>query len=238
MHPYYEQAQDKLKKDMNSYFSCIHTELEEALHKPYDKILEDVWACYKADMLEYFPYIGGDKASGTRNLTGAYMFVALGVVCQKQDISIDDWGHMATIAYQRYFEKIPKWLLKLAGKLMQKPKLMTPLLKKKDAKNKANNDENPGSFLTKTQPSTEEYPLRYDTIQCPLALFAKEHGYMEYMPYICNLDYVMFACANVPFYREHTCADGDGYCDFKLKKGAPIAATWPCHAADPKDPLK
>lgn len=238
MHPYYVEKQAKLKKDFYHYMSFIHTELEEAFKKPYSKILEEVWICYKEDMLEYFPYIGGDKASGTKNLTGAYMFVALGVVSQRYGIKLDDWGYMATIAYQRNFEKMPKFLLQTVGKLMQKPKLMTPLLKKKDQKNRENNDKNPGSFLTVTQPATKEYALRYDTIQCPLAQFAKEHGYMEYMPYICNLDYVMFACANVPFYREHTCADGDGYCDFKLKKGAPIVPAWPCHAANPKDPLK
>lgn len=29
-------------------------------------------------MLEYFPYIGGDAASGTKNLTEAYILVAMG----------------------------------------------------------------------------------------------------------------------------------------------------------------
>ena len=42
------------------------------------------------------------------------------------------------------------------------------------------------------------------------------------MPYLCNLDYVMFGVLGVPLYRRHTCfADGD-YCDFSLKPGAPL----------------
>lgn len=40
------------------------------------------------------------------------------------------------------------------------------------------------------------------------------------MPYLCNLDYVMFGILGAPLYREHTCFDDGDYCDFKLKLSA------------------
>ena len=44
------------------------------------------------------------------------------------------------------------------------------------------------------------------TIQyAPLANFAKQYGYEEYVPYVCNLDYVMFGLLGVPLFREKTC---------------------------------
>ena len=46
------------------------------------------------------------------------------------------------------------------------------------------------------------------------------------MPYLCNLDYVMFGILGAPLFREHTCFEG-AYCDFKLKNGAQPMPYWP-----------
>ena len=238
MHDYYRKNEAKLKKELNNYLSPIAPELEQELGVSYAELFEETWACYRSDMLEHFPYIGGDKSSGTRNLTGAFGFVALGVVCRRRGMTLERWGYLSTLAYERFFAKFPGFLKKLAGKVISSPRLVNRLLKKKDAANPANAAQNPGSFETRVQPPTKEYPAIYHTVVCPLANFARDYGYMDYMPYICNLDYAMFGSFGVPFYREKTCADGDGCCDFKLKPGAPIVPAWPCHAADPDDPLK
>lgn len=229
MHEYYESKKEKLKKTMNGYLKPISKELEEETGTSFSKLEEEVWEYYELNLLEHFPYIGGDKISGTRNLTGAYMFVALGVVCQRYGMTLDRWGYLCTVAYRRFFEKIPKCLRSLARKVLMKSDFTTKMLKKKDVKNHENALKNPGSFETQTQEPTKEYPVMYYNLVCPLADFAKKYGYMEYMPYICNLDYVMFEVLNVPFYREKTCARGDEYCDFKMKKNAPVQASWPCH---------
>ena len=239
MHAYYSQHKPKLKKEMDSFLKLISKELEEETSRTYPQLLEEIWACYEEKFLEYFPYIGGDKASGTRNLTGAYCFVAMGEVCRNTyGMTLERWDELTTVCYERYFGKIPGFLAKAAGKLMGNTKLITKMLLKKDAKNAANAAENPGSFVTKVQPPTEEYPVRFDMLVCPLANFAREQGYMDYMPYLCNLDYVMFAALGVPFYREKTCTAGDGCCDFKMKPGAPVNQAWPCHCLTPGDPLK
>lgn len=239
MHPYYAQKQAKLKKEMIGYLSLISSELEKETGVDWQSLLEEIWTCYLSDMLEHFPYIGGDKASGTKNLTGAFCFVAMGEVCCKRyGMPLERWGQLTTICYQRYFEKIPSFMRKMAGKLVSHPALITKLLAKKDKKNAANAAANLGSFVTKVQPATSEYPVRYDTLVCPLANFARDFGYLDYMPYICNLDYVMFESCGVPFYREHTCASGDDYCDFKLKANAPGNSAWPCHSLTPGDRLK
>lgn len=62
--------------------------------------------------------------------------------------------------------------------------------------------------------------------------------YMEYLPYMCNLDYVMFRAFGVALYREKTCATGDGLRDFKMKRGVPIPGVWPPHILDKSNPLK
>ena len=238
MHEYYRKNQEKFKKDMDNFLCLIKNELETELKKPYSEIQEEVWECYRNNFLENFAYIGGDKASGTRNLTGAFSFVALGEVCTGYGMTLEKWGYLTTLSYRRFFEKMPGFMKKAAGKLFQNTSLTTRLLKMKDKKNAKNAQENPGSFETKVQPPQKEYPVIYHNLVCPLADFARKYGYMEYMPYICNLDYVMFEVLKVPFYREKTCVNGDDYCDFKMKKNAPVVPAWPCHGLDPDDPLR
>ncbi len=238
MHKYYLENQNKLKKQMGKQLKFIRTELEAETGKSYSELFEEVWLVYKNDMLERFPYIGGDKVGGTKNLTGAYCFVALGEVCLKYGMSLESWGYLITVCYKRFFENMPVFMRKIIGKMYNNPKTATKMIKKKDVQNEKNAKENPGSFETKTQPPTEEFPIIYHTLVCPLADFANEYGYSKYMPYLCNLDYVMFEAFFVPFYREKICADGDDCCDFKIKPGAPIVKSWPCHALDSSDPLK
>ena len=46
------------------------------------------------------------------------------------------------------------------------------------------------------------------------------------MPYLCNLDYVMFGMLGAPLFRSRTCFEDD-FCDFKLKLGAKPLSYWP-----------
>ena len=238
MHEYYKKNEKKFKKDMDCFLRLIRLELEQKTGRSFEQIEKETWKYYKKNMLEYFPYIGGNKASGTRNLTGAYVFVALGVICKKYGVTMDEWGYLSMLAYRRYFKKIPAFIRKIVKKIFTKPAFIIKMLKKKDKKNAANAKQNPGSFETKTQEPTKEYPVIYHNTVCPLCDFAKKYGYMEYMPYICNLDYVMFEVLEVPFYREKTCVHGDGYCDFKMKKDAPVVPAWPCHGLKNEDILR
>lgn len=47
---------------------------------------------------------------------------------------------------------------------------------------------------------------------CPISDFAKERGYSTYMPYLCNLNYVIFGAFGIPVYRTHTCLTGGNFC--------------------------
>ena len=228
MHSYYSQNRKKFKKSMNRFMEMIRPELEKTGGKPYAVLLEEIWDYYERNLLERFPYIGGDKVSGTSNLTGAYCYVAMGEVLKRYGASMEDIGHMMVLSYKRYYMKIPGLVRKAMGKIYRSPKLLNRMLPKRDAKNAANAAQNPGSFETKTQiPPEEGYDFSYHNLVCPLANFARQYGYEEYMPFLCNMDYVMFGVLDAPLYREHTCFEDGDYCDFKLKNGADPLPYWP-----------
>lgn len=183
---------------------------------------------YAKNLLERFPYVGGDKVSGTKNLTGAYYFVAMGEVLKRYGVTMKEIGQIMVRSYERVTMKMPGVVRPLMGKIYRSPKLLNKMLLKKDAKNARNAAVNPGSFETQTQiPLEEDYDFSYHNLVCPLAAFAREYGYEEYMPYLCNLDYVMFGVLGAPLYREHTCFEDGDYCDFKLKLDAKPLPYWP-----------
>ena len=228
MHSYYAENKEKFKKGMDTYLSLAAPEIEKAGGKKYAELFEEIWDYYEKNLLEYFPYVGGDKVSGTKNLTGGYYFVAMGEVLKKYGAAMEDIGHIMVMAYERYYRKMPGIVLKGMGLLFNSPALLQKMYLKKDKQNAENAAKNPGSYETRTQiPPEEGYDFSYHNLVCPMADFAKKYGYEEYMPYLCNLDYVMFGVLGAPLYREHTCFEDGDYCDFKLKRGAEILSYWP-----------
>ena len=228
MHEYYRKKSAKLQKTMKSFLALVGPEIESAAGKAYDTAFEEMWNIYERDMLGRFPYIGGDDVSGTKNLTEAYMLVAMGEYLKKHGMAMEEIGHLMTAAYERRMMKMPGLVRRIMGKMFTDPKMLNKMFLKKDAKNAANAARNPGSFEAKTRlPPEAGYDFSYHNLVCPLANFAKQYGYEEYMPYLCNLDYVMFGILRAPLFREHTCMEDGGYCDFKLRVDAEPMPYWP-----------
>lgn len=228
MHEYYAKKNGKLQKTLDKFMILIKPELETLSGKHYEEILPEIWQIYEHDFLARFPYIGGDKSSGTGNLTQAYMLVAMGETLKKYGADLEKIGHLMVLAYERRTNKIPFIGRKIMGWMFTNPKFLNKMFLKKDAQNAQNAAKNPGSFKTKTQiPPEAGYDFSYHNLVCPLANFAKKYGYEEYMPYLCNLDYVMFTILGAPLFREHTCFEDGDYCDFKLKLSAEPLKYWP-----------
>lgn len=220
MHEYYQKTSGKLQKTMRSFLLLVRPELEQITKQSFDASFEEIWRIYARDMLGRFPYIGGDKVSGTKNLTQAYMLVAMGDYAKRFGLSMQEIGSLMTLAYERRMLKTPPLAKALMRKMFQNPKLLNKMFLKKDAQNAANAKRNPGSFETKTQiPPEPGFDFSYHNLVCPLSNFAKQYGYEAYMPYLCNLDYVMFGILGAPLFRTRTCFE-DNCCNFNLKLGA------------------
>ena len=228
MHEYYAKKAPKLRKAMNGLLKPISAELEKYSNKPFPDVFREIWNHYEKNILENFPYIGGDAVSGTSNLTGAYCFVSMGEVLKGYGVEMDEIGHLMVLAYERRFNAMPGIVKTIAHRSFTNVKSLNKKYLKKDAENATNAAENPGSFETKTMiPPENGFDFSYHNPVCPLADFARSYGYEEYMPYLCNLDYVMFGVFGVPLFRERTCFEDGDYCDFKLKIDAKPMEYWP-----------
>lgn len=70
------------------------------------------------------------------------------------------------------------------------------------------------SWRVELNPHGREKGVAFDLIGCPLVDFAKSHGYMDIMPVLCEFDYITASLIHARLVREHTAADGSGYCDY------------------------
>ena len=150
MHEYYVKNAPKLKKAMNSLLKPVAGELEKKSGKSYALLFEEIWDHYEKNMLENFPYIGGDDVSGTSNLTGAYCFVSMGEVLKNYGAEMEKIGHLMVMAYERKFNGMPGIVKAIAHKSFTNVRSLNKKYQKKDAQNAANAAKYPGSFETKT----------------------------------------------------------------------------------------
>ncbi len=102
---------------------------------------------FETDILEHFPYIGGDKVGGTKNLVSGYMFVAMGEVCLSYGMTLEQWGEISIRCYKKFFESYPMFMRKLLCIIYTNPKLMKKMMTKKDIQNEENLKSNPESFV-------------------------------------------------------------------------------------------
>lgn len=70
-----------------------------------------------------------------------------------------------------------------------------------------------GGYIMKVEPYNKEEGVRYRFERCPIAEFAKSHGYLNIMPAFCNSDYPAMEYINAALIRKHTCANSD-VCDY------------------------
>ena len=71
----------------------------------------------------------------------------------------------------------------------------------------------PGNYHMEVAPLDIEKGIRYRFTSCPIADFARTHGYTHLMPAMCNPDYPTVAVLGAGLIRRKTCAEDD-CCDY------------------------
>ena len=60
-------------------------------------------------------------------------------------------------------------------------------------------------------PYETDKPIYYEFTSCPAAEFAKQFGFTDIMPALCNVDYVSMELLHAKLVRTTTCGDQDPY---------------------------
>ena len=78
---------------------------------------------------------------------------------------------------------------------------------------KRHQEEWPGNYHMEVEPFDPAVGVRYRFLTCPIADFARAHGYTHLMSAMCNPDYPLLAALRGGLIRTTTCANGS-CCDY------------------------
>jgi len=177
-----------------------------------DEIFEKIQYRYE-DFLSDLPYLGGKKSS--HNGAGGTYDCILLFACYDvldRDMTLDDIYNLNNSLFLPSFKSMGKvfnlnkpWVMKLAQFAFSRAA-------REDEKMLTLGAE---GYIMKTEPYDKAEGIRYSFERCPIAEFAKKHGFTEIMPAICNGDYPAMELLHGGLIREHTCANGD-VCDYRI----------------------
>ncbi|MDO5718849.1 MAG: L-2-amino-thiazoline-4-carboxylic acid hydrolase [Tissierellia bacterium] len=237
MHEYYKKNQKKLVKQMKKILGPVKADIEDVTGVDGNYFLKKVENVYVNQYLQYLPYIGGSKNSGTMNLTHPAFLAAMYDYGRRYGMTVYEAGEISAKAFDIYYDSFPKFLLSAISKLLYSD-LSQKILKKIIDRKKIFADKYPYAWLSEYQEPDREYSHRFIIHRCGIYEFLKDRDIAEFIPYICNLDYIMFGKLGIPLRRNKTISCGDESCDFLFAREGEVADAWPPPFLDPDNDLK
>ena len=193
-----------IKSAAIKYFNkhCNRSEVKNLWNKTFQ--------LYKS-FVDEAPDIGGKENNMSNNL---YMALAIFAFYEAVDkkVTCEELRQMMT-------EYMPKNIPVISALLdFNKPKNQEKLKRRYEkykalSDKKLDNGEWGNSWRVEMLPDNKK-GVAFNLVGCPLADFAKKHGYLEIMSVLCDFDYITASLMHARLIRKHTVADGSQYCDY------------------------
>jgi len=157
------------------------------------------------------PSIGGKKNMLAGNLDMAMAFFAFHEATGRkltgeQVLEMAGWMTEGLSFAKRIVDFNQPWVAKLMYKVY------IPYAKKVARNKQSGNWGNAWGVVVNPEGYTEG--CSFHLVGCPLVDFARKHGYMDIMPYLCETDHITAALMNAKLLRNCTVATGADHCDY------------------------
>lgn len=216
---YYLERKPKILKEFNAILKAakkvLSTNFDE---KTLQIMLQDMRSQFE-ELIPRIPYIGGDENLLTRNLLICAEYLPICKVLQQHNLSYEQINDVVRnicklqLANMPFFSKLG---LKLLWKFMFSKGLQKQM--QKDAK-KSQEKIYPDSFVYKfVKGDGITCNFGFDFSDCAICHFFAKEGAAEFVPIMCELDYVLADFAKVKLTRTSTIAHGDKYCNFRYSR--------------------
>ncbi|MCM1321826.1 MAG: L-2-amino-thiazoline-4-carboxylic acid hydrolase [Bacteroides sp.] len=177
------------------------------------KLLRDMEPIYERFLAET-PSIGGRANVMSKNLDMAIPFFALYEASGK-NLSDDAINEMLDVVMISRFRKMGRfinfnrldkpWIMKRIHRLVEKIARKLNAHKGKDWNN---------TWGIQVNSEGHDHGFAMTLVGCPIADFAKKHGYMDIMPLLCAGDIKAAEALHAKLIRHHTVAQGAEICDY------------------------
>jgi hypothetical protein len=203
---------------MNKYLKLFKKSVMIVLKNNYgEKRAVDIWNQTEKiydKFLNETPSIGGRENLMSHNLYGALLVFAV-YEAIGEDLTGEEIQEYIDVLFTNKFKRIGKIIH--IGFLTHNPvkKLVYAYFgsyKKKADKYKGGKWNN--TWGIELNPEGHKKGVAITLVGCPIADFAKKHGYLHLMPYMCKSDYIVAKSLHGKLIRNHTVAEGHTTCDY------------------------
>lgn len=222
---YYTKMMPKMMRNFEKMFRSASLSIENVIGKEKTGEVHAYARERFAVLASELPYVGGKKSPGTANLVGSAQILAIIWGLEKQGLAKEQIGEIIYHTFERYFGRIPGFIAKVMGLVMQGKWFRE---KRKKIAEESQKREFPEAFVSRVVTSTDgSFDSGLDILECAICKLYKRYDAAEFLPYICLGDYPMFRKLGVGFYRTKTIGNGGDFCDFRFKKGVKTQTGWP-----------
>lgn len=175
-------------------------------------------ACQEYEIiLPQIPFIGGKKNRWTTDLLESAQILALLRAMQGYGITLGETVKVLHEGMQIRLASYPRFLLKLMGKV-QFSRLFLKRLQQQAAE--THKRTYPNNFVAEVVIGDgKEFDWGIDFTECAIHKFYRAQNALEFLPYVCRLDYLTSTAFGIGLVRTKTLANGDERCNPRLKQG-------------------
>lgn len=222
---YYLSRKRKLMKSLKKDEGVIRSFLIEEYGPEFsDAALREAEVEFES-LIPKIPYIGGSGNLMTSDLVESVKLLAFYRVMKARGVPPDKTFRIVHRAMKARFERYPRVLRKLIGRL-QMSRFFVKRLKRLAAESQERRF--PGNFVfTVVIGDGGWFDWGLDFTECAILKFFRSENAEEFMPYICPNDYATGEAFDLGLVRTKTLAEGMGVCDQRLKRGRKTETRFP-----------
>jgi hypothetical protein len=166
-------------------------------------------------LIPHLPYLGGDASQHTWLIIGAGLFLSLYKTLRRQGRPVEEIGALVAEAVVAFYRSYPRFLLRLYGRLS-----ISRFAMQRAHKLARESQERPyaeGWIFSFVEGDGKAFDWGWDYTACGICKFFHAQDADEFIPYMCQLDFLASDYFGWGLMRTMTIAQGDERCDFRFK---------------------
>ena len=168
-------------------------------------------------LIPHLPFIGGKKNRWTANLLESAQLLALFQAMQAYGKNPSEIADVLYEGMQIRLAQYPRFLLRWIGRWQFSNLFLKGLQHQAAA---THTRSCPDDFVAEVVIGDgKEFDWGIDFTECAIEKFYRAQNALEFLPYVCRLDYVTSADFGIGLVRTKTVANGDERCNPRLKRG-------------------
>ena len=168
-------------------------------------------------LIPQIPFIGGRRNRWTADLLESVPILALFRAMQAYGKTPSETAEVLYEGFQIRLAQYPRFLLRLIGR-WQFSNLFLKTLQRQAVE--THRHPYPDNFVAEVvRGDGKEFDWGIDFMECAIQKLYKAHNALEFLPFVCRLDYLTSAAFGIGLVRTKTLANGDERCDPRLKQG-------------------